>query len=118
MSLTFKRELLRKILRGEKTQTRRLLNRKQLKVGSTYGIRDSLFELPKHRVLITRRYKQRLEDISMEEIQKEGFESYDEFRAFWTREIGSWNPHEVVMAYEFTLPPVRQQTKKQTSLQL
>lgn len=98
----FKKKLLIKVLDGSKVQTRRTHIR-QWKVGKAYGIRDKLFEKPQGHILITRKFEQRLGEISETDAQKEGFENRAEFMKAWTMIYGSWNNEQVVTAYEFTL---------------
>ena len=54
-------------------------------------------------MLITRKFKQRLSEISEVDVKKEGFETLEEFQACWTRIHGSWNPNLIVIVYEFKL---------------
>lgn len=101
---TFKRKNVDKILAGLKTQTRRT-HVHEWKIGHVYGLRDRWFDKPKGHILITRKYRQRLGNISPEEISKEGFQTMEEFRSHWENEImrqpDSWHPDEIVIAYEF-----------------
>jgi len=98
----FKRHLLRKVLERQKTQTRRI-HKHPLKVGSIYGIRTTRFEKSQGHIKITRRFQQRLGDITEEDARKEGFKDIEEFRQQWISIRGSWNPDQIVMAYEFRL---------------
>ncbi len=100
MGLVFKKDRLQKVLEGRKTQTRRT-SRNTLKVGKVYLIRCRYFE--KAKVLIIRKFKQRLGDISLEDVRKEGFDSLEEFQACWARIHGSWRPDIIVTVYEFKL---------------
>jgi hypothetical protein len=36
-------------------------------------------------------------------VKKEGFNNLEEFRKAWIEINGSWNPEEIVTAYEFEL---------------
>jgi hypothetical protein len=98
----FKRPLLKLVLEGKKTQTRRT-HRRMWTVGRAYGIRDKLFAKPEAKILILRRFGQRLGEISQEDAQKEGFETLDEFKIAWKEIYGQWQPGQVVIAYEFKL---------------
>jgi len=98
----FKRHHLRKVLAGQKTQTRRC-HQHTLKIGRTYGIRDRYFTKAENHIIITRKFRQRLGDISPEDIKKEGFSTLEEFKQAWTEINGDWNPDEVVTCYEFKL---------------
>ena len=100
----FKRKHLKKILEGTKTQTRRT-HKRTWKIGHIYSIRDRWFGKPQAHIKILRRFKQRLGDISTEDVKKEGYGSLAEFQRVW-EEIhgpGSWDPDLVVTCYEFKL---------------
>lgn len=98
----FKRKHLDLVLEGKKTQTRRV--HKQLwTVGRTYGIRDRWFSKPVGRILILRRFRQRLGDISLEDVRKEGYPTPEEFKKAWIEIYGAGKPEQIVTAYEFRL---------------
>jgi len=77
--------------------------RNQLQVGKVYPIRCRYFERAKVKILIIRKFKQWLGDISLEDVRKEGFETLEEFQACWTRIHGMWDPNLIVIVYEFKL---------------
>jgi len=52
-------------------------------------------------ILITRRWQERLGDISPEDVKKEGYETLEDFKKAWTDIYGSWNPDDIVWVYEF-----------------
>jgi len=104
LGLIFREEHIRLILEGVKTQTRRL-HKHPLKVGRVYRVKRNWVRYTDIQVLITRRYRQRLGDITLEEAFKEGGYSLEEFREVWERINGSWNPDELVWVYEFRLIP-------------
>ena len=98
----FKRRLIHKIRTGEKTQTRRT-HKRTWKPGKTYTIRASYFGKPLGHIKIIKKFKQKLGEISPEDVKKEGFNSLEEFRKAW-EEIngeGSWDPEQIVTVYEF-----------------
>jgi hypothetical protein len=100
----FKRKYLDLILQGRKTQTRRT-HKYEWTAGKTYGIRDRWFDRPTARILITRKFRQRLGDITLIDVRKEGYETLESYKKAW-EEIygpGSWNPELVVTVYEFVL---------------
>ena len=101
--MLFKRKHLKKVLCGRKTQTRRRIGRFTLKIGKKYPIRNGFLRRAENHILITRRFRQRLGDISLQDVHKEGFETFEEFKADWIKDYGSWEPNEVVMVYEFRL---------------
>ena len=98
----FKRKHISLILAGRKTQTRRI-HLHEWRVGRCYSIRDRWFDKPKGHIIITRKFKQRIGDISEVDVQKEGYSNLEEFKQIWTEINGSWNPQQIVTAYEFKL---------------
>jgi len=88
------------ILQGKKTQTRRMWTKPQCQVGKIY------FAQSKRRrgipIKITDMYRQRLGDISQEEIRKEGFNTLEEFQQVWNNIYGEWNDDITVWVIEFT----------------
>lgn len=98
----FKRRLLELVLQRRKTQTRRI-QKQELAVGRTYGIRSTWFEKPKAYIRITRKFYQKLGEISLEDVRKEGFQSLDDFKHAWENIYGEWTPEQTVIAYEFEL---------------
>jgi len=72
-------------------------------VGKAYGIRDKLFAKPEAKILILRRFGQRLGEISEEDAQKEGFKNKEEFMKAWAEIYGKTDENEVVIVYEFKL---------------
>ncbi|MCJ7425043.1 ASCH domain-containing protein [Candidatus Bathyarchaeota archaeon] len=99
----FKRKHLTKILAGQKTQTRRIHRpiSQGWQIGKTYGIRDRWFTKPQTHITILRKFRQRLGDITQEDVQKEGYTSMEEFRKVWAEIYGQWNPDQIVTVYEF-----------------
>jgi hypothetical protein len=102
MPILFKRENLKKVLDGRKTQTRRQ-GKLTYRVGQRYGVKDRYFGKPAAYVVIRRRWRERLGDISPEDAGKEGYSNIWTFKAAWIRLHGHWDPTEEVTAYEFAL---------------
>jgi len=102
----FRRRHLRKVLSGDKTQTRRS-HKYTWTIGKTYCIRDRWFSKAQGHITVTRKFRQRLSDVSTQDVQKEGFNSLEEFKQEWTELHGSWNPDEIVICYEFKLADSR-----------
>jgi hypothetical protein len=98
----FKRKHLNLILFGRKTQTRRT-HKHGWHVGRVYGLRDRWFEKAENHILITRKFRQKLGDISLEDIRKEGYDSLEGFQKAWIEINGAWDPDQVITAYEFKL---------------
>jgi len=95
-TIRFKRCFLPLILEGRKTQTRRLEGR--YRPGEILRVnRTEIW------ILITRKYRQRLQDITLEDVHREGFSSPKEFRRAWTWIYGFYDPDQVVWTYEFRL---------------
>jgi len=92
------------VLSGHKTQTRRT-HKYTWKIGKTYSVRDRWFSKPQGHIIVTRKFKQRLGDISPQDVKKEGYSTLKEFKRAWTEIYGpeSWNPDLLVIAYEFKL---------------
>ena len=67
------------------------------------SIRDNYNGPARAWIRITRRFQQRLGEITPEDVQKEGFGSFDEFKCEWTNIYGEWNPDQIVTVYEFRL---------------
>jgi hypothetical protein len=96
----FKLCFLDKIVKGEKTQTRRL-HRKTWHVGKVYPVQTRWYGKPEANIFVTRKFQQRLGDINLAEVHKEGSKSLEEFQCAWIEINGSWDPDCVVWAYEF-----------------
>jgi hypothetical protein len=100
----FKPELLKKILEGTKTQTRRP-GKQRYREGRRYGVRSSRFKKSEAHIVITRSRREKLGDISREDAKKEGFSNVEEFQTTWRRIYRRWNPTQIVTVYDFELAP-------------
>lgn len=100
----FKEKHIDLVLEGRKTQTRRI-HKSEWKLGKTYSVRACRFEKGIAKILIIRKFRERLGDISLQDIRKEGFSNIWEFKAVWEEIYGqeAWNPELVVTVYEFVL---------------
>ena len=107
MMAIFKRNHLRKVLAQEKTQTRRT-HKYTWTIGKTYAIRDRWFSKPQGHITVTRKFRQRLGDISPEDAKKEGFNCIEDFKQEWIKLYGNWNPDQIVICYEFKLTDSKQ----------
>jgi len=96
----FKRRHIHKIQQGQKTQTRRT-HKHTWKLGRIYSVRDNYFGKPLGHIKIIKKFKQPLGEISLEDMEKEGFKSMEDFRKAWIEINGSWDPEQIVIAYEF-----------------
>jgi len=106
----FREEMVDQIVSGVKTQTRRR-SKITYKEGRVYQIKLNWFKKTEHHIRILKVFQQRLGDVSHEEARKEGFSSVEGFQAKWVEIYGSWNPDEMVTAYEFKLLENRDQAK-------
>lgn len=100
----FKSYLVKPILNGTKTETRRLWKRCSVKVGSIYKAKtnfrgNSVFAT----IMITYIRKGRLGEIDRNGLKKEGCESLDEFKKIWIDSYGSWQPDSQVFVIGFQL---------------
>jgi len=102
--MMFKKELVEKILSGEKTATRRM--KQQSRVGGITNLmvnKDYSKETGTY-IQMTAVYQQRLGDMTDLDAQKEGFRDLSSFKEYWTRELrDEWNPDNVVWVHEFRL---------------
>jgi hypothetical protein len=102
--MLFKKKHIEMILAERKTQTRRLPGKSaNYSVGRVYAIRDRWFSKAQGYILITRKFRQKLGEISLEDIRKEGYNTLEEFRQAWEEIHGSesWQPNLTVTVYEF-----------------
>lgn len=98
----FKRRLLELVLQRRKTQTRRV-HKRELTPRRIYPITDRWYRKPEGFIRVTRKFYQRLGDISETEAKAEGFNSLADFQKAWKSINGEWNPDQIVVAYEFEL---------------
>jgi len=101
--LTFQARYIPLILEGRKTQTRRLSGEPGPSLGDIVPLRMPWKKRTHGLIEITNIRMQRLEDITQEEAEKEGFRTLQEFKKAWGRIYGSMNGREIIMVYEFRL---------------
>jgi len=99
----FKKKHVKLILEGRKTATRRLTGR--YKLGRVYAVQGWLYDRARGYILIVKKYRQKLGDMSEEDIRKEGCSSREEFIREWEESYGpgSYQPDLEVWVYEFKL---------------
>jgi hypothetical protein len=110
---TFMKTFNEKILRGIKTHTRRIaINPNKphyiMKVGGVYKCRNSRYKKDYFcSVGCTRRYLQKLRDIPITDVIKEGFNNYEEFiKGFLEINAHRLDPQDnnpLVVVYEFVV---------------
>jgi len=99
--MLFREEHIRMILSGLKTMTRRTSNRVH-KLGRI-RIQRSWYDWTDIEIDILKRYPQKLGEISLDDVWKEGYNSLEEFKAAWIKIHGRWEPDLDVWVYEFRL---------------
>ena len=102
--MMFKRRFIPLILSGRKTSTiRRRRPRKRI---------QAVFD--GHRVHgyieITGVRATRLRDLTDEDVRRDGFRDLEEFRKFWVKMNGGWNPDKTVYIVSFR--PVKQKIRE------
>lgn len=102
--LTFSRRYIPLILGGEKTQTRRPPDQDpKLEAGDVVAVRVPWKKETYGLIEITDVRIQPLEEISQEEVEREGFKTLADFKRTWGRMYGPMNGREMVTVYEFRL---------------
>jgi hypothetical protein len=111
--MNFQPELAEKVLRGEKTVTRRLANDNprspwyvwgcSLRAGQDYAVCPGRGKHAICRVEVVGTIRQPLGELSNAEARLEGFVDKREFREVWERINGSYDPGILVWRVEFKL---------------
>lgn len=101
--LTFNHRNYKSIMAGEKTQTtRRRLDPTIHKGAVVRGAVSYFADLE-----ITDVVRKRLSELSAEDARREGGYTLGQFREMWERQIGPWDPDEVVYLIQFEVARVR-----------
>jgi len=113
--MNFKPELVEKILAGEKTQTRRAISDNprspwwreecSLKVNRAYALCPGRGKNQVGKVVVTDVAQKFLGRMHYQDALAEGFGSVEEFRAYWERMHGSYDPNQIVWKVSFFLMP-------------
>ena len=107
----FRRELVDKVRRGEKTQTRRLPGKREWHVGEAAWVAIGRYcrrEDSPSVILVVNVGSERLQRISAVDIEREGFESRKSFRKYWDslyarRPDAQWDANPLVTVITFTV---------------
>ena len=100
--MLFKKEHKDMILSGKKTVTRRNWKKLMVKVGGIYKAKLKLLSKDYFaKIKITKLDIQHLGDITLDDVKKEGYDSYEDFKRIWKKINGKWLPLQVVDVIEF-----------------
>ena len=102
--MIFTRENIELIREGKKTETRRIWKKPHVRVGKVYQCRTSRFaKTPADSpfIKITGMKKERLRDITLEAVQREGINDLSTFMGLWINLHGFWNPNQEVYVIDF-----------------
>lgn len=102
--MIFRAESAQKIVRGEKTQTRRRVNGVcRYRVGQDYSVQPGRAKREIARILVTGIRRERLGEIGHRDARDEGFPSVDEFWDAWSDIHGRFSRDELVDVIDFVL---------------
>jgi hypothetical protein len=102
--MLFKLEHVEPILSGCVTQIRKNWSKPMAKVGSVHKAKTALFSKESFAsIRITGLRKERLGDISLEDVYKEGYDDLESYKAAWKRSAGAWDPNIMVYIVNFEL---------------
>jgi hypothetical protein len=102
--MLFKPEHVDPILSGRITQIRKNWGKPMAKVGSIHKAKTTLFSKENFAsIRITGLRKERLGDISHEDVYKEGYDDLDSYKAAWKRSAGVWDPNIMIYVVIFEL---------------
>lgn len=107
----FRKQLITKIREGQKTQTRRL-KKPNLTLGKTYHLRKNYHSVLPDKIKIIDIFQQNLGDISVVDIQKEGFNTQQEFIEAWKDIYGIYRPDDYIWVVEFQYIPATETFKE------
>jgi len=101
LALLFRKIHLEKVLKGEKTQTRRV-SKPKVKPGSTYRLRKGYNPISEL-IEIEEVFQQKLGEITPEDVLKEGFNSFEEFIQEWESIYEEFEPDKKIWVIKFRL---------------
>lgn len=102
-TLTFNHRNYKAIVAGEKTQTTRRRLDPALRPGTMVRGAVSYFA----DLEITEVIRKRLAELTQEDARREGGYTLEQFRDMWERQIGPWDPDEVVYLVQFQIARIR-----------
>ncbi len=111
MTLLFRKQLITKIREGQKTQTRRL-KKPNLTLGKIYHLRKNYHSVLPDKIKIIDIFQQNLGDISVVDIQKEGYNTQQEFIEAWKDIYGIYQPDDYIWVVEFQYIPATETFKE------
>lgn len=118
--MIFGKDMIGKIVRGEKTQTRREAKSFECryKVGHSYAVQPGRGEEQVARIKVTEVDKQRLGDMGADDAVLEGFDDLEGFKVYWTElHGGDWHSAAFlfvwVITFELDQDPPRFLAKQQ-----
>jgi len=99
--MIFSQEHIDMILEGTKSQTRRKSNKYE--IGKSYSIQPGRGKpgIVGARIKITKKRREKLGDISLSDVHKEGYDSIDDFIKVVRRINGEWNPKQEMYVFDF-----------------
>ena len=99
----FKKDLIDLILAGKKTMTYR--SKKICDVGDLTNLmaNKDYSKLTGKYLRITKVYRKFLGEFTVDDAHREGFGGLGEFKAYWEKNIGSWDPTQFLWIHEFEI---------------
>ena len=101
--MLFKKELIDLILAGKKTMTAR--HKKLCEVGDVTNLmaNKDYSKLTGKYLKITKVYRKFLGEFTVDDSHREGFIGLGEFKVYWEKNIGSWDPTQFLWIHEFEI---------------
>ena len=100
--MLFKPEHEQMILEGKKTVTRRVWKRPMVKVDGIYKCKTKMLDKKFFaKIKVLKLYKQKLKEIMVRDVEKEGYSSLSEFVDIWKKINKNWDGNTEVYVIEF-----------------